>query len=441
MTARSSVASPGSTRTPTPGLYRLLDPAVLANPYPLYRQLRGEDPVHWDPFLHAWVVTRYTDVVTVLQRFSAARTPDPEQMTAIGMQDFIPIARVMERQMLFRDPPPHTRIRALAAKAFTPRRVEGLRQHIQEITDQLIAAVRAKDRMDVIADLAAPLPATVTAELLGVPVADRDQLKAWTNSYIEVLGNFQHNPDHTARALRTVAEMTAYFREKVGELRQCPHDGLVNGLMTADDRGNRLSEDEVIANSILTMAGGQETTTNLIGNGLLTLLRNPDHLRMLRDDPSLIPAAIEELLRYESPIQYTARLAPEDMTLGGQRIRARQAVMAVIGAANRDPQRFPDPDRLDFHRPDNRHVAFGWATHFCFGAPLARLEGQIAFEALLQLPDLRLDSTLLVWQNNHGFRGLRSLAVTFGNTPLQLNDRLGRDRVDNNSAYASGRES
>lgn len=427
MTTRSHPTSPGSRYTPSPGLYRLLDPAVLANPYPLYHQLRGEDPVHWDPFLHAWVVTRYTDVVTVLQRFSATRTPDPEQMAALGMQDFTPIAHMMERQMLFRDPPAHTRIRALAAKAFTPRRVEGLRPHIQEITDRLMATARAKGRMDVIADLASPLPATVTAELLGVPVADRDQLKAWTNRYIEVLGNFQHNPDHTARALRTVGEMTAYFRGKVSELRQCPHEGLVNGLMTADDRGDRLSEDEVIANSILTMAGGQETTTNLIGNGLLTLLRNPDQFQRLREDPSLIPAAIEELLRYESPIQYTARLAPADMELGGQRIRARQAVMAVIAAANRDPARFPDPDRIDFHRPDNRHVAFGWATHFCFGAPLARLEGQIAFEALLRLPNLRLEPAPLVWQDNHGFRGLRSLAVTFGDTPSGAEAGITRD--------------
>jgi len=395
------------------GLYRLLDPTVLADPYPLYRRLRSEAPVHWDPFLHAWVVTRYPDVVTVLQSFSAKRTPTPEHLTAMGLHDLNPIAQLMVRQMLFRDPPDHTRIRLLAAKVFTPRRVEALRQHIREITDGLVAAVQATGRMDVIADLASPLPATVTAELLGVPVADRDRLKAWTMTFSTVLGNFQHNPDHVPQALQGLEEMTTYFREKVHEYREHPQEGLIAGLMAANEGGDRLTEDEVIANSILTMTGGQETTTNLIGNGLLTLLRHPEELRMLQEDASLIPAAIEELLRYESPIQYTARLAPEDTEIGGQRIGKRQAVMAVIGAANRDPDRFSDPDRVDIHRAENRHLAFGWAAHFCFGAPLARVEGQLAFEALLRLPQLALENAPLVWQDNHGFRGLKALPIAF----------------------------
>ncbi len=438
MTVTSSTLPPERKRDRSLGLYRLLDPTVLANPYPLYQRLRAEEPVYWDAVLHAWVVTRYSDVVTVLQRCSADRTPAPEHLTTMGLEAFNPIAQVMKRQMLFMDPPAHTRIRRLAASAFTPHRVEALRQHIQEITDTLLASVREAGRMDVIADLAAPLPATVTAEMLGVPVADRDQLKAWTNNFAEVLGNLQHNPDRTPQALRVLEEMTAYFREKV---RECPHslkDGLVTGLMTAEEQGDRLSEEDVIANSILTMAGGQETTTNLIGNGLLTLLRNPDQMRMLREDPSLIPTAIEELLRYESPIQYTARMAPDDMEIGGQLIRKRQAVMAVIGAANRDPERFPDPDQLDIHRENNRHVAFGWATHFCFGAPLARIEGQIAFESLLRLPNLTLDPVPLVWQDNHGFRGLRALPITFGNSRSGADSGSGHGGGHNIVAGASG---
>lgn len=419
-TANTEAARPAGKRGHGLGLYRLLDPAVLANPYPLYRQLREEDPVCWDPYLHAWVVTRYADVVTVLQNCSAARTPTPEQLTAMGLEAMNPMARMMARQMLFMDAPNHSRIRGLAAKAFTPRRVEALRQHIREITRDLIANVRASGRMDVIADLAAPLPATVTAEMLGVPVADRDQLKTWTNNFVDVLGNFQHSPDRVPQALRNLDEMTTYFREKVRVFREHRHEGLIDGLMTANEQGDRLSEDEVIANSILTMTGGQETTTNLIGNGLLALLRHPDQLRMLQDDPSLIPAAVEELLRYESPVQYTARLAPEDMVIGGQRIGKRQAVMAVIGAANHDPERFSDPDAVNIHRPDNRHVAFGWAAHFCFGAPLARVEGRIAFEALLQLPHLALDPAPLVWQDNHGFRGVRALPVTFDASPARM---------------------
>jgi cytochrome P450 len=426
MTMTTDTTLPPRKRDRSLGLYRLLDPAVLANPYPLYDRLRAEEPVFWDAVLHAWVVTRYADVVTVLQRCSAERTPSPEHMAEMGLEAFTPIAQVMKRQMIFNDPPAHTRIRRLAASAFTPHRMESLRQHIQEITDNLMASVREQGHMDVIADLGAPLPGTVTAELLGVPVADHEQLKTWTNSFVEVLGNLQHNPDRTPQALQTLAEMTTYFREKMHE---CPHslkDGLVTGLMAAEEHGDKLSEDDVIANSILTMAGGQETTTNLIGNGLLTLLRNPEQLRELQANPALIPAAIEELLRYESPIQYTARLAPEDMEIGGRQIRKRQAVMAVIGAANRDPERFTDPDRLDIHRAENRHLAFGWAAHFCFGAPLARIEGQIALEALLRLPDLRLAPDPLVWHDNQGFRGLKALPIIFGNAPSSAdNERSG----------------
>jgi cytochrome P450 len=398
---------------PTLSLTHLLDPEVLANPYPLYRRLRSEDPVYWDAFLHAWVVTRYADVVTVFDRFAADRTPTPEQLTAMGMAALSPIAQVMVRQMLFLDPPAHTRVRSLAARAFTPRRVERLRAHIQEIVEDLLDEVAAAGSMDIIADLAYPLPAIVTAEMLGVPPTDRDLLKGWSEDFAEVLGNFQHNPDRIARLLRSLDDMTAYFRAAVRRDQDHPTEGLIHALATVEVEGDRLSEDEVIANTIVTMVGGQETTTNLIGNGVLTLLRNPDQLDKLRNDPSLTPSAVEELLRYESPSQHTARLAPEDIELGGTLIRKRQAVIAVMGAANRDPARFPDPDRFDICRPDNRHVAFGWAAHFCFGAPLARIEGQIAFRTLLRrFPNLRLRPGPLTWRPNLGLRGLTSLPVT-----------------------------
>jgi cytochrome P450 len=395
-------------------LYHLLDPEVLANPYPLYRRLRTESPVHWDPYLHAWVVTRYADVVTVLHRFSAARTPTPDQLDAIGLSSLAPLAAVMVRQMLFLDPPAHTRIRGLAAQAFTPRRVAALHEHIQQITDTLLDAVLPRGRMDVIGDLAEPLPAIVTAEMLGVPVADHRQLKAWSADFAEMLGNFQHNPDRAAGVLRSTEAMLEYFRAAVREQRARPRHGLVSALLQAEIDGDRFTEDEVIANCIVTMVGGQETTTNLIGNGVLTLLRHPAEMERLRGDPSLIVPAIEELLRFESPSQHTARLAPEDTVLGGQRIRRRQAVIAVMAAGNRDPERFPDPDRLDLSRPDNRHLAFGWAAHFCFGAPLARLEGQIALSALMRrLRDVRLAPSRLAWRTNLGLRGLTALPITF----------------------------
>ena len=415
MTATTESADVPRKTDRTLSLYHLLDPEVLANPYPLYHKLRSDDPVHWDSFLHAWVVTRYADVVHVLYHFSANRTPTPEQLSTMGLSALSPIAQVMVRQMLFMDPPDHTRLRTLASAAFTPRRVELLRSHIQEIMDGLLDAVVSKGRMDVIADFASPAPAIVTAEMLGVPVADQEQLKDWSSDFAEMLGNFQHNPDRFPRVLRSVESMCSYFRSAMREQRVHPREGLVQAMMAAEVEGAKLTEEEIIANLIVTMVGGQETTTNLIGNGVLTLLRNPAEMERLKKDSSLIPSAVEELLRYESPSQHTARLAPADVEMGGKQIRKRQAVIAVMGAANRDPERFSEPDRLDIGRQDNRHLAFGWAAHFCFGAALARLEGQIAFETLLRrLPNLALDTTTpLEWRHNLGLRGLTALPVVF----------------------------
>jgi cytochrome P450 len=417
----AAVAAPESGNALS--LYHLLDPEVLANPYPLFHRLRSEDPVHWDPFLHAWVVTRYQDVVTVLHRYSAQRTPTPEQLSRMGLASLNPIAQLMVKQMLFMDAPSHTRLRSLASYAFSPQRVRVLREHICDITNRLLDKVQGNGRMDVIADLAEPLPCIVTAEMLGVPVEDYQQLKAWSQDFAEMLGNFQHNPDRVPQSLKSVGEMTAYFRSAMQQQQTQPRDGLVRSLMTAEVEGDRLSEEEVIANCIVTMVGGQETTTNLIGNGVLSLLRNPSELEKLRSDPSLIPSAVEELLRYESPSQHTARLAPEDTVLGGKRILKRQAVIAVMAAGNRDPERFPDPDRLDITRTDNRHLAFGWAAHFCFGAALARIEGQTAFELMLRrLGDWQLEPGPLVWRSNLGLRGLTRMPIFF-NSQARFNDQ------------------
>src|SRR5215469_4088644 len=240
-----SMTVPTGTRTTADNshrvlsLYHLLDPEALANPYPLYHRLRAEDPVHWDPYLHAWVVTRYADVVAVFQRFSADRTPTPERLRDMGLARLTAIAQLMVRQMLFLDPPAHSRVRGLAAKAFTPRRVEVLRAHIQDIVGSLLDAVQPAGHMEVLADLGRPLPAIVTEELLGLPIADREQLTRWSTDFAEVLGNFQHNPDRTQRVLKSVNEMVAYFQEAVREHRAHLHDDLISAFVTAEIGGDR----------------------------------------------------------------------------------------------------------------------------------------------------------------------------------------------------------
>jgi cytochrome P450 len=265
-----------------------------------------------------------------------------------------------------------------------------------------------------LADFAEPLPSIITAEMLGVPVEDHQKLKNWSVTFAEMLGNFQHNPDRLPGVLDAVENLNAYFENQLREQRKSPTPGLVNTLMNAVVDGDRFTDEEVIANSIVTMVGGLETTTNLIGNGILTLLRNPAQMQRLRNEPEIMEPAVEELLRYESPSQHTGRLAPDDVMLGGKLIRKRQAVMAVMAAGNRDPERFPDPDRLDFDRPDNRHLAFGWAAHFCFGAPLARIEAHVAFRTLLdRFPVLEMTDEPLVWRDNLGLRGLKALHLEY----------------------------
>src|SRR5580700_11630916 len=250
-----------SSKKASLSLYQLLDPEVLANPYPLFHRLQDEDPVHWDAFLHAWVATRYEDVVQVLHNFSADRTPTPAQRDEMGLSSLNPIARVMVKQMLFLDAPAHTRLRGLSSKAFTPARVEQLRGHIQDITKNLLDGLDANAEIDVIAQLAEPLPAIVTAEMLGVPTSDHLQLKKWSADFAEMLGNFQHNPARYPRVIAAVAGMTEYFQDAIRQQREHPREhpqeGLIHSLLTAEIDGDRLTEEEVIANCIVTMVGGQ----------------------------------------------------------------------------------------------------------------------------------------------------------------------------------------
>src|ERR1700678_3500336 len=258
-------------------LLRLLNPEVLADPYALYRALREYDPVHWDPYMHAWVVTGYPEAITVLKNYSPDRTPPPTYLEQLGLSFMKPFAEVMLQQMMFMDGAMHSRLRNICAAAFTPRRVEELRTVIESIADELIDKVIASGRIDVIADFANPLPAIVTAKLLGVPVEDHEQLHAWVIDLAEVLGNFQHHPDRVAEIVRSLEDLKGYVAARMAEQRRSPASGLIHSLMTTEVDGHRLSDDEVVANTIITLIGGHETTTNLIDSGFRPSLRDPDN--------------------------------------------------------------------------------------------------------------------------------------------------------------------
>lgn len=399
----------------SPRLIDVLRPEHRQHPYALYHQLRAAAPVSAGDM--SVVVTGYAAAQAALHdpRLSAARMnvdlsdlPDAIQ-ARIG-----PVARAISRQLLWIDPPHHTRLRALVSKAFTPRVIDAMRARIQALVDDLLDAVQGAGEMDVIRDVAYPLPAIVIAELLGVPASDRDRFKVWSDAFAAFLDGSTLTPETQLQALVSIGEFAAYFHAMVRERRLAPRDDLLQALIAAEERGDALTEEELISNCMLLLAAGHETTTNLIGNGLLALLRHPDQLRALRDDPALAPVAINELLRYDSPVQLTDRIAVADLELAGVPVYAGQYVSVVIGAANRDPAQFPDPDRLDIRRQDNRHLAFGYGVHFCLGAALARLEGQVALTTMLRrLPQMRLAVEEPVWHHSVVFRALQSLPITF----------------------------
>ena len=415
-----------------------LDPsnaAFRADPFPVFRRLRREDPVHRSEAVGGWVLTRYADVKTALhdRRLSSDRiTPFLAHESVRASGHVQELGRIAGRWVVFNDPPAHTRLRGFINTAFTSRAVERLRPRIEAIVDALLSQVADRGSMDVIADFAYPLPVIVIAEMLGVPPEGREPMKAWSDELALFIGSAFGTPDKYERASRAMTGMTAYFREIVGARRRQRREDLISALVDAEEQGGRLSEDELVANCVLLLFAGHETTTNLIGNGLLSLLRHPDALAALRADPSLIEPAIEELLRYDGPTQAQVRVALEDIELHGKTIRAGDRVFVMVNAANRDPARFPEPDRLDLARADNAHVAFGYGAHFCVGAPLARLEGQLAIAAVVRrFQDLARAPGELTWLPSMVFRGVRSLPVTFSRDPRQ---QAARTR----SGYAAG---
>jgi cytochrome P450 len=391
-----------------------LGPEEYANPYPFARRLRDTDPVHWSPEFNSWVLTRYADVAASLHdpRLAAERLPNLERLAEYGMEPLRPLFATMRRMFLFRDPPEHTRLRKIMNRAFTRPGIEGWRQETQGLVNGLLDAVEPEGRIDVLADLAQPLPLSVIRVVLGIPAEAQFDLRRWSDDLAAFFGNFIHTTKMLARVQTTVMEFTEYLRTLLDRKRQGSASGtdLLNSLV--HDSGDVLTEDEIIANAILLVAAGHVTTTDLIGNSVFALLREPalaEDLRRHWTTPHFMEAAVEELLRCESPVQMTARVAKEDVEIGGRTIRKGQWIVLWLGAANRDPARFADPDRIDFRRADNKHLAFGFGAHFCIGAPLARMQAQIALPALFnRFPTLRV-ATAPEWEQKPTLRGLTAL--------------------------------
>jgi cytochrome P450 len=378
-------------------VYDPSDPEVMANPFPVYARLREEDPVHWSPSLKSWIVTRYTDVrdlllsdhlsVNRLVKFYSALPPKEAEL----LHDII---HYLNLWLAFRDPPDHTRLRRIMRHAFTASAIEAMRPNIEEITSLLLDRLEADDRdsIDLIRDFALQLPAFVIMDLLDVPRDMLDEFKEWSDDMAVFIGGARNSGDKYERAARGCQKMSDYFRQLVAERTRNPKPGFLMDLINARDEGDKLSDDELVATCILILFAGHETTTNLIGNATLLLLRHPEQLARLRSDPALIDSAIEEVLRYDGPTNALVRVVAEDHELHGKQLREGERVFVMVNSANRDPRMFDNPDRFDIARQQNRHLTFGQGIHLCMGAKLAREEGRVAIQELFdRFPDIALD--------------------------------------------------
>jgi pimeloyl-[acyl-carrier protein] synthase len=389
----------------------LFTPEVRADPFTFYERMQREDPVH-DTGFGMWLLSGYEECHLALRdaRFSAEfRTMADYEATMAAVGRVGPVQELMERLMLFRDAPDHTRLRGLVQRAFTPRMVEGMRRRVREVADELLDAAEARGSLELMADYAWPLPVIVIAELLGVPASERDRFRGWAAD-LALAFDLGLTPDRAARAEAAADAFTAFFLGLIEERAREPRGDLLTGLAAAEEQGDHLSSEELVSNLMLLLIAGHETTMNLIGNGTLALLRHPAQRARLAADPALAPDAIEELLRYESPVQLAMRFLREDVELRGRVLRKGERVMLLLGAANHDPARFPDPGVLDLARGDRGHLSFGGGPHFCLGNALARLEGTVAIPALLErFPALRLAEGEPAYRTTMTLRGLQAL--------------------------------
>ena len=412
--------SPSKTRQPETAKVFKFNPFLAEfqrDPYPTYHRLRIEDPVHRS--FDTWVLTRYADVKAVLRdpRFGADQVPkrikNKSHYFEEQQRDLKTLVQMSGKFFFYLDPPDHTRLRGLVSKAFSAKVVEHMRPQIHEIVDESINKVRDTGVMDIVVDLSCPLPVIVIARMLGVPAEDSSKLGQWSNEMSRIIDPLMSLEDYD-QLNQVAVEFTDYFRDLIVERRKTPKEDLISALIAARDQGDKLSEDELLSVCMVLFVTGEETTVHTIGNGMLALLRHPDQMELLKRNPIIIQSAVEEILRYDSPVQQTARIAMEDVEIGGKTIRAGENVLVSFGAANRDPAQFSKPDQLNLIRDENHHLAFGDSIHYCLGAALARLQGQIAINTLMQrLPDLKLNTDKLEWRKNINIRGLKSLPVSF----------------------------
>ena len=394
-------------------------PDLLADPYPLYHAIRATQPTVWLDYGNGtafWMLTRHVDCESALRNPLLGRwdnTVGRDEWRRQHNVEPTPVQRVLEEWMLFRNPPDHTRLRALVTKAFSPRRIEALRERIEVIANELLDDVAAKGSFELIDDYAVRVPVRVISEMMGVPYEDFETFRAWTEGMGGII-DFNPPADEVSRALAAAGPFTAYFTDLIDQHRRQPKDDLLSALIEAEEQGDRLSEAELMAQCILLLVAGHETTKNLIGNGVLGLLQHRDQWDKLRVNPSLIRNAVEELLRYDSPVQATSRMALADTEINGTPMKQWQTVMITLAAANRDPEMFAEPDVVDIERPDVKPLSFGAGIHYCVGAPLARFEGQIAINTLVQrFPNLRLVDAPIEWQPHFTLRGLKRLNLDF----------------------------